>query len=55
MGEQKKISSIHYLIVLAFVLLFRFVPPFGGLTPLGMGLLGSFLGAVYGWIVIDTL
>ena len=55
MGEQKKISSIHYLIVLAFVLLFRFVPPFGGLTPLGMGLLGSFIGAVYGWVVIDML
>ena len=55
METTKKINRIHYLIVLACCLLFRFVPPFGGLTPLGMGLLGSFIGAVYGWVVIDTL
>lgn len=55
MGETKKISLIHYAIVLAFCLLFRFLPPFGGLTPLGMGLLGSFIGAVYGWIAVDML
>ena len=53
--ETKKISIVHYIIVAAFCLLFRFIPPFGGLTPLGMGIIGAFIGAVYGWIAIDML
>jgi len=53
--EQKRVSLIHYIIVVAFCLLFRFIPPFGGLTPLGMGIVGAFIGAVYGWITIDML
>lgn len=53
--EQKKVSIIHYIIVAAFCLLFRFVPGVAGITPLGMGILGSFIGAIYGWITIDML
>ncbi len=53
--EQKKISIVHYIIVAAFCLLFRFIPGVAGITPLGMGILGSFIGAVYGWITIDIL
>ena len=55
MGETKKVNIIHYIIVAAFCLLFRFVPPFGGLTPVGVGVIGTFIGAVYGWIMIDML
>ena len=36
MGETKKNNIIHYVIVAAFCLLFRFVPPVFGLTELGM-------------------
>ncbi|MDO4281478.1 MAG: SLC13 family permease [Peptococcaceae bacterium] len=53
--ETKKVSLIHYLIVFAFCFLFRFIPGFAGITPLGMGILGSFIGAVYGWIVVGML
>ena len=53
--EAKKVNIIHYVICAAFCLLFRFVPPFGGLTEIGMGILGTFIGAVYGWIMIDML
>lgn len=53
--EQKKVSIIHYIIVAAFCLLFRFVPGVAGITPLGMGILGAFIGAIYGWITIDML
>ncbi|MBO5430022.1 MAG: hypothetical protein J6A10_08690, partial [Peptococcaceae bacterium] len=53
--EAKKVNIIHYIIVAAFCLLFRFVPPFGGLTEVGMGIMGTFIGAVYGWILIDML
>ena len=55
MGEAKKVNIIHYVIVAAFCLLFRFLPPFGGLTEMGMGIVGTFIGAVYGWILIDML
>ena len=50
--EQKKINVIHYVVVVAFVFLFRFVPGVAGITSLGMGILGSFIGAIYGWITI---
>jgi len=44
---------IHYIIVLVLCFGFRFLPPFAGITEYGMGVLGAFLGAVYGWIFID--
>lgn len=53
--KAKKISPIHYLVVAAFCLGGQFVPGFAGITPLGMGILGCFVGAVYGWITIDML
>lgn len=53
--EAKKVNVIHYIICAAFCLLFRFVPPVAGLTELGMGIIGTFIGAVYGWILIDLL
>ena len=52
METTKKISPIHYIIVTAFCLFFRFIPGFAGITPLGMGILGCFIGAIYGWIAI---
>lgn len=56
MDTQKKSPAlIHYVIVAAFCLFFRFIPGFAGITPLGMGILGCFIGAVYGWITIDML
>lgn len=50
--DEKKVPAIHYVIVAALVLLFRFIPGFAGITPLGMGILGTFIGAIYGWMTI---
>lgn len=50
--EEKKVSIVHYVVVAALVLLFRFIPGFAGITPLGMGILGTFIGAIYGWMTI---
>ena len=55
MGETKKISIIHYIICAALCLGFRFLPPFMGLTETGMGVMGTFIGAIYGWVMIDML
>jgi sodium-dependent dicarboxylate transporter 2/3/5 len=55
MGEAKKINTIHYIICALFCFGFRFLPPVMGITPLGMGILGTFIGAIYGWMTIDML
>lgn len=53
--EKKETSIIHYLIVALFCLAFRFIPPIGAITPTGMGILGCFIGAVYGWSTINMI
>ena len=53
--EQKKVNIIHYLIVLALCFGFRFIPGVLTITPQGMAILGCFIGAIYGWIMIDML
>lgn len=55
MDEKKHVNFFHYVVVIAFCLFFRFLPGPAGITPMGMGLLGVFIGAVYGWIFIDML
>ena len=52
MNEAKKVNTIHYIVVAVFCLLFRFVPGFAGITSYGMGILGCFIGAIYGWMTI---
>lgn len=53
MEAKKNIKMIHYIIVMLLCFGFRFLPPFAGITELGMGVLGAFLGAIYGWVFID--
>lgn len=53
--EQKKVNIIHYIITAVIAFGFGFLPPFGAMTEYGMGLLGSFIGAVYGWSTIGMI
>mgnify|MGYP007023360109 CR=1 FL=1 len=48
----KKVKWIHYIIVFALCFFFQYLPPIGQITPYGMGILGCFLGAIYGWTTI---
>jgi sodium-dependent dicarboxylate transporter 2/3/5 len=43
------------MVVLVLMFGFRFLPPIGTITEVGMGCLGVFLGAVYGWITVGML
>lgn len=57
-GKLLKGSPAYYincLIVLLLMFGFRFLPPVGGITEVGMGCLGVFLGAVWGWITVGML
>ena len=44
---------IHFGVVLAFMFLFKYLPPIGGLETVGMQVLGIFIGSIYGWIMVD--
>ena len=46
---------IHSAICLAVMFGFGRIPPLEPLTPLGMQLVGIFLGVLYGWIFIDII
>ena len=50
-GQKSKNKYIHFAIVLAFMFLFRFIPPFGTITSYGMAIIGIFIGLIYGWSV----
>ncbi len=42
-------------IILAFMLLFGFLPPFGPVTEQGMRILGIFFGCIYAWTIGETI
>ena len=56
---EKKHYSIAYviniIITLALMFGFGFLPPFATLTPVGMKVLGVFLGVVYGYSTCDVI
>lgn len=45
-------NALNTGVVIFFMFIFRFLPPFGGLSTLGMQILGTFIGTLYGWIMI---
>ena len=55
MSENAKsgfnMKYVHFAITFALMFLFRFVPPFGTVTPYGMALIGIFVGLIYSWTV----
>ncbi len=53
--EEKKPHPIHYLIVFLLCFFFRFLPPIGQITPYGMGILGTFIAAIWGWSTIGMV
>lgn len=53
--KKSNIIYLHYAVVLFFCFGFKYLPPFGALTPMGMSIIGTFIGCVYGWSLIDML
>ena len=48
-------NYIKWAIVLLFVFGFGFLPPVGQMTPVGMRVLGIFIGALFGWTTLGIL
>lgn len=52
MTTQKKAFDmlyVHIAVMLVVMIGFRFIPPVGSITPIGMKILGVFLAVLYGW------
>lgn len=45
------VKTLHILITLVIMLAFRLIPPAAPLTPMGMEVLGVFVGMLYGWMI----
>ena len=54
-AKQSNIIYLHYAVVLFFCFGFKYLPPIGALTPLGMSIAGTFIGCIYGWSLINML
>ncbi len=55
LARRAKIYYVHSLICCIIMFGFGFLPPIGDITPLGMRVLGIFLGAVYGWVCVELV
>ena len=53
--QVTKKNSIHFILTIFLCFFFRFLPPFGQMTEYGMGILGAFLGAIYGWSFLGMI
>lgn len=53
--KSRQKTWINAIIIIAFMLLFRFLPPIGPVTPFGMTVLGIFIGMLYGWVLGELI
>lgn len=51
-GKRSPLYFVHIIIFLAITFGVGMLPPFAAITPVGMKVLGAFLGAIYGWLFI---
>ena len=48
-------QTVNIIITLALMFGFGYLPPVAGITPIGMKLLGVFLGVVYGYTACGVI
>lgn len=51
--NQNTTKLIKFIIMLALMIGIGMLPPFGDITPMGMKILGVFIGTLFGWMVLD--
>ena len=60
MGASQKLNQnamkyIHIIIMFVIWFVVKSLPPFAGITEMGMAILGITLALLYGWIMVDLL
>lgn len=53
--KKSSIKYVHMLVVLLLAFGFKYLPQLGALSPMGMSIIGTFLGCIYGWSFINML
>ena len=53
--QTNKMTYVQCAVVFVLAFFFRFLPPIGQVTPYGMGILGTFIAAIYGWSTIGMV
>lgn len=53
--KSDHIIYIHSVIGIAIMILFYLLPPISPITPVGMRIVGAFLGMVYLWSMVDSM
>ncbi|MGI6226266.1 MAG: SLC13 family permease [Peptococcales bacterium] len=53
--KQDILFYVHCFIGFFFMFIFPVLPPFGYITPVGMKIVGAFLGAIYLWSTVNTI
>lgn len=54
-AAKKDRTYLHFIVMVAIMVLFRFIPGPGGVTAYGMAILGIFIGLIYGWTFMGLL
>lgn len=54
-SKKRDLSLVHFLIMLLIIFGIGALKPLGAITPLGMKMMGVFLGLLYGWITSGML
>lgn len=52
---DRKKTYFHAICIILWMTVFGFIPPFGPLTPMGMQVLGIFIGMIWGWTIGETI
>ena len=53
--REKLFYIVNSIVCLALMLGFGHLQPIGSITPLGMDILGIFIGLIYGWSTVGTI
>lgn len=54
-SKKRDLTFVHFVVMLLIIFGFGALSPFGAITPLGMKMMGVFLGLLYGWITSGML
>ena len=52
---NRKKTYFHAICIILCMTVFGYLPPFGPLTPMGMQVLGIFIGMIWGWTIGETI
>ena len=53
--RQNYMITIKVVVMIALIICIGNMPPVGTITPMGMRVLGAFIGTLFGWLTLDFI